>query len=209
MDEGIVEHDSRASRTAGLGEASHRRQERILRVGATPLQDPVQRAAARARASTRRVTAGSSTSGGAWCGLIRASITSGPRQPQCLCSVKAPTPSMSAAGFERVKVTQRKLLERAGGELAVVDQHDQRERVDRRRRRRARAQKRASRVGVPVGPGAARAPARRARPGRQTRGSRSRRAAQRRRAARVGSVRRGGPAAAITTFEPWFRPWPE
>ena len=38
---------------------------------------------------------------------------------------------MSAAGFERVNVTQRKLPQRPGGELAVVDDHDQRERPDR------------------------------------------------------------------------------
>ncbi len=63
-----------------------------------------------ASASTRRVTSGSSTSGGAWCGLMRASITSEPRQPQCFCSVKAPMPSMSAAGLLRVNVTQRKLF---------------------------------------------------------------------------------------------------
>ena len=61
-----------------------------------------------ARASTRRSTAGSSTRGGAWCGLIRASMTSGPRQPQCFRSMNAPMPSMSAAGFDRVNVTQRK-----------------------------------------------------------------------------------------------------
>ena len=72
-----------------------------------------------ARASTRFVTAGSSTSGGAWCGLMRASITSGPRQPQCFCSMNAPTPSTSAAGFERVNVTQRKLFsDRAANSLS-------------------------------------------------------------------------------------------
>ncbi len=30
-----------------------------------------------------------------------------------------------------------------------------------------------------------------------------------RRAARAGSVRRAGPAAAMTTFDPWLKPWPE
>ena len=35
---------------------------------------------------------------------------------------------MSAAGFERVNVTQRKFRADPGGELAVVDDHDQRER---------------------------------------------------------------------------------
>ena len=58
-----------------------------------------------ASSSTRRVTAGSSSSGGAMCGFSRASITSGPRQPQCLRRVNAPTPATSAAGFDRVNVT--------------------------------------------------------------------------------------------------------
>ena len=31
-------------------------------------------------------------------------------QPQCFWTMPAPMPSMSAAGFERVKVTQRKLF---------------------------------------------------------------------------------------------------
>ena len=43
-------------------------------------------------ASTRFVTAGSSSSGGGMCGFSRASITTGPRQPQCLRCVNAPTP---------------------------------------------------------------------------------------------------------------------
>ena len=45
-----------------------------------------------ARASTRRVTSGSSISGGAWCGFVRASITSEPKQPQCLSRMKASMP---------------------------------------------------------------------------------------------------------------------
>ena len=61
-----------------------------------------------ARASTRRATSGSSTSGGAWCGLSLPSITSGPRQPQCLSWTNDSMPYTSAAGFARVKVTQRK-----------------------------------------------------------------------------------------------------
>ena len=46
-------------------------------------------------------------------------------QPQCFLSMKAPMPSMSAAGLERVNVTQRKLSHAPGGEFAVVDDHDQ------------------------------------------------------------------------------------
>lgn len=42
--------------------------------------------------SMRRVTFGSSTSGGAWCGLMRASRIKGPAQPQCLRTWKAPRP---------------------------------------------------------------------------------------------------------------------
>ena len=38
---------------------------------------------------------------------------------------------MSAAGFERVNVTHRKLFERPRGEFAVVDYHHQREAIDR------------------------------------------------------------------------------
>src|SRR5260370_1050109 len=63
-----------------------------------------------ASCSTRRATSGSSSSGGAWCGLMRASITSEPVQPQCFCWVNAPMPYTSAAGLERVNVTHRKLL---------------------------------------------------------------------------------------------------
>lgn len=44
------------------------------------------------RASTRRSTAGSSSKGGAWWGLRRASITRGPSHPQCLQRLAAPTP---------------------------------------------------------------------------------------------------------------------
>ena len=40
--------------------------------------------------------------------MIRASITNGPAHPQCFCSMKESIPSISAAGFERVNVTQRK-----------------------------------------------------------------------------------------------------
>ena len=63
-----------------------------------------------ARASTRRLTAASASKAGAWCGFGRASITSAPSHPQCFCRVKAPTPSMSAAGSERVNVTQSRLF---------------------------------------------------------------------------------------------------
>ena len=41
-----------------------------------------------ASASTRRLTSASSSNGGAWCGLLRASITSDPSQPQCFCAIK-------------------------------------------------------------------------------------------------------------------------
>ncbi len=68
---------------------------------------------------------GSSTSGGAWCGFRRASITSEPWHPQCLSSEKASTPSISTAGFDRVKVTHRSCAGR-GPRTAVVAQHDQR-----------------------------------------------------------------------------------
>ena len=63
-----------------------------------------------ASASTRRVTSGSSISGGAWCGLIRASITSEPRQPQCFSWVNESIPLMSAEGFDLVNVTHNQLL---------------------------------------------------------------------------------------------------
>ncbi len=75
-----------------------------------PLNNPMQRLPRAASASTRRVTAGSSTSGGAWCGLMRASMIREPVQPQCFSTTVAPMPSMSAAGLERVNVTHRKLL---------------------------------------------------------------------------------------------------
>src|SRR5207237_9709351 len=54
-----------------------------------------------ARASTRFRTAGSSSNGGAWCGLMRASMTRAPSQPQCLCRVEALMPYTSVAGLER------------------------------------------------------------------------------------------------------------
>ena len=41
---------------------------------------------------------------------MRASITSGPSQPQCFCRMHAPTPCTSAAGFDRVNVTHSQLL---------------------------------------------------------------------------------------------------
>ena len=84
-----------------------------------PYKTPCSGPPGAARASTRRSISGSSTSGGAWCGLIRASITSGPVQPQCLRSTNAPMPSMSAAGFERVNVTQSQLRsDRAANSLS-------------------------------------------------------------------------------------------
>ena len=61
-------------------------------------------------------------------------MTSGPVQPQCFCSLKEPTPAMSAAGFARVKVVQRKLAERPGGEIAVIDDDEERKTVERARR---------------------------------------------------------------------------
>ncbi len=61
-----------------------------------------------ASASTRRSIVRSSIRGGAWCGLILASMTRGPVQPQCLLWMNSPIPQMSAAGSERVKVTHKK-----------------------------------------------------------------------------------------------------
>jgi len=63
-----------------------------------------------ARASTLRQVAGSVSNAGARWALMRASITMGPRQPQCFCSLNAYTPKISAAGLLRVNVTHRKLL---------------------------------------------------------------------------------------------------
>jgi len=61
--------------------------------------------------------------------LARASMTSEPEHPQCFCTVLAPIPSTSTAGFERVKVTHRK-LSRLRAEVAVVDQEHERKRRD-------------------------------------------------------------------------------
>ena len=104
-------------------------------------------------ASTRRVTSGSSTSGGAWCGLIRASITSDPRQPQCFCRVER---------FHAIHVGRRiaarerdpnEIIQRAGRELRIVDDHDQRKAIDRilwqkSRRKNARPAGRVCGIGI-------------------------------------------------------------
>ena len=44
---------------------------------------------------------------------------SGPRQPQCLCSVKERTPWISCEGLVRVKVVQRKLFSVAAANEAL------------------------------------------------------------------------------------------
>ena len=131
-----------------------------------------------------------------------------PAQPQCFWCVNAPMPSMSAAGFDRVNVTQRKLFSGLRGELAVVDDHDQRERVDRivGAERLAKASKRGI---VPTRPRRNGGPERRARPAAPTRGVRKPSGVASPTATSPASSRRFGPAAAITTFDPWFSPCPE
>ena len=88
------------------------------------LNDAVQRAAGAARASTRRETSGSSTSGGAWCGLRRASITSGPRQPQCLFCCEGVDAVDVGGGVGARERDPEEVAERFGDELAVVDDDD-------------------------------------------------------------------------------------
>ena len=46
-------------------------------------------------------------------------------------------------------------------------------------------------------------------PGSTTRGSRNGCGRRKPPGNSVARVRRDGPAAAITTFDPWFNPWPE
>ena len=89
-----------------------------------------------------RVTRGSASSGGAWCGLLRASITSGPGQPQCLWRTNAPTPCTSFAGSLRVNVTHSEVVERARAKVAVIAHHDQ---AGTRRARRGASRGRAAR----------------------------------------------------------------
>ena len=84
-----------------------------------------------ASASTRRSIVGSSIRGGAWCGLILASMTRGPVQPQCFWWMNSPIPQMSAAGSERVKVTHKKVSLASRGEFAVVHDDDQWKTLDR------------------------------------------------------------------------------
>ena len=130
---------------------------------------------------------------------------------------------MSAAGLLRVKVVQRKVVQRAGGEIAVVDHDHQRKVVDRivaavsltkpldrpiRGRGVAVRRPEAHRPTVhDVQRPTARRPCTAAfdhrMPGSTTRGSGSPLLGQHEPAVDGhGSVRSGGPAAAITTFEP-------
>ena len=146
---------------------------------------------------------GSSTSGGACRGLIRASMTSGPAQPQCLSSIEAPTPSTSAAGFDRVNVTQRKFRnDRATNSLSSTTTTNgnawivspsidsQNRRIDPSPGRYA---------GPFDGQNARKGDARRSEPVGQVKPAR-----------KLGRQRpRTGPAAATTTFEPALKPWPE
>ena len=168
------------------------------------LVDACQRAAGSGQAVDFALDSGSSTSGGAWCGLIRASITRRPVQPQCFLSMNDPIPSMSAAGFERVKVTQRKLRSfRAVNSLSSTITISGKPRMEssvsndvQKRAISLRA------IADTAGPG---------RPGCRAARREDRETARGRRnptGSSVASVRRDGPAAAITTFDPWFKPVP-
>ena len=84
-----------------------------------------------ASASTRRVTAGSSTNGGAWCGFARASITSEP----CTAPVLVGHERLDAVNVRR-RIAPREgrpeeIVQRLRGEIALVDHDHQRKLVDR------------------------------------------------------------------------------
>ena len=160
-----------------------------------------------ARASTRREIAGSSTSGGAWCGFA----------PGVDHQRTAAAPVLR--GRERldpVNVRRRiapgerrpeQIVQPSGRELAVVDHDDQREAIDRRRPSNDAAKRstaaglarRTPALGRPESP--ARRPAGSEKP--SPSGSASRLSIA------VGNSRMAGPAAAMTTFDPRFSPSPE
>ena len=137
--------------------------------------------------------------------MIRASITSGPVQPQCFLSMKDPIPSMSAAGSERVNVTQRKFRSfRAVNSLSSTITMSGKPRIG------SPVSKDRQNEAMSSGP----VLVRRSLDG-QDAGQHDARivetaqASASRRAARSARSRRAGPAAAITTFDPWFNPCPE
>ena len=74
-----------------------------------------------------RSTSGSSTSGGAWCGLMRASITSGPRAAPVLLVDEGADAVDVGRGVGARERHPEQVASVAGRELAVVDHHDQRE----------------------------------------------------------------------------------
>ena len=131
-------------------------------------------------------------------------------QPQCFCCVKL-ADAVNVGG--RVRARERhpqQIVQRPGREVAVVHQHDQRKRIKRVPGRESLAQNRCtSPAHRPRQRGIGAAPQSPTTPGKQIRGSLKPSGKCRSPATCVGSVRRGGPAAAITTLEPSFSPVPE
>src|SRR5262245_10818358 len=133
-------------------------------------------------------------------------MTSGPRQPQCLRSVNAPTPYTSLAGSDRVNVTHSQFAsDRAAKSLSSTTTTN----------------------GKPSGTdnsadnfniaGTYSASSRRSRafgprtvstPGKPTRGSSKPSPSRRFVGTTASSLRRGGPATAITALDPAFSPNP-
>ena len=91
----------RPARRAGPGSAASPRSGGGLRTTGWPASLPIEQLAysmpwsgppLAKRASTRFVTFGSSSKGGGMCGFSLASITTGPRHPQCFLLTNDPTP---------------------------------------------------------------------------------------------------------------------
>src|SRR5688572_56489 len=120
----------------------------------------------------------------------------GPRQPQCLSSVKASMPWMSAAGFARVNVTHRKLRSDSATNWESS--------VRRRRRKGEWGRGKADVVGCEY-EGALMART----PGRMIRGSLNPGGSWKSDGKVAANSNRGGPTAAIMTLEPALRPVPE
>ena len=176
------------------------------------------------RSSMRAETAGSSSTGGAWCGLSRASMTNGPLQPQCLWWVVASTPWMSTAGFDRVNVTQRKF-----SSAAATKAESSTTTIKGNARSGCSGPmppqncsispaQTASAVGAQIaaslyassrGRGSIRGPSTATIPGPQTRGFGNPSGRPTPGGRTVGRSRTAGPLAATTSFDPALKPWPE
>ena len=141
-------------------------------------------------------------------GLRRASITSEPVQPQCLCRVNAPTPCTSRAGSLRVNVIHKKLwmvlAQSSLSSHSTISGKPASAAAERSSWSQMRAIDSSSPSPEPAAENAG--PCSASTPGKHTRGSRTPSGSDRPLGSSLASARFFSPTAAITSLLPWFKP---